>query len=151
MLLENPDGLEPVSDADRLTFVPGYSEYCFFHGNSPYCVLSTSSWLSTLSTPAMALALAATLDFSLFVFTGPRSVTSPFVLMTLTFLAIIESEPSFMIDQTGRQQDVILSLRSSPDRKCSVLMFGLKTIANLRKGREFSPNNLLIPRLAPDD
>jgi hypothetical protein len=60
----------------------------------PYRLASTSSWLSTLVTPATCLALASMAAFSWALFTGPRSVTLPFEVMILALWALVDSESS---------------------------------------------------------
>src|SRR4029453_16307561 len=55
-----------------------------------------SSWLSTLDAPAMLWALASIVAFSWGVLTGPRSVTTPFAVIILTFLALVDRDLSAM-------------------------------------------------------
>src|SRR5215813_10307940 len=56
-----------------------------------------SSWLSTLFAPAMLWALASIVAFSCGVLTGPRSVTTPWAVIILTFLALVDSDLSAII------------------------------------------------------
>src|SRR6266566_3571854 len=56
-----------------------------------------SNWLSTLVAPAMLWALASIVAFSWGVLTGPRSVTMPFAVIILTFLALVDRDLSAII------------------------------------------------------
>src|SRR5882724_13614561 len=64
-----------------------------------YCLGLTSSWLVTLSAPAISAALASTAVFSSSDLTGPFSVTAPFSAMILTLWAYEDSDLSCTMDR----------------------------------------------------
>src|SRR5216684_7522189 len=72
------------------------SSVCFLNC---YCLGLTSSWLVTLSAPAISAALASTAVFSSSDRTGPFSVTAPFSAMILTLWAYEDSDLSCTMDR----------------------------------------------------
>ena len=74
----------------------------------------------TLAAPATFRAKAAIFSRSSALFTGPRRVTFPFVVMIFTFLAVKESEPSpttaLRISCVIFRSDVLFPCRSASER-----------------------------------